>query len=63
MRTLVIVALAIIGAGIGALLDLLAIAQGWSGIVLFCTPAGLLVGLVAGILVARTFPNSQRTRR
>jgi hypothetical protein len=28
MRTLVIVALAIIGAGIGALLDLLAIAQG-----------------------------------
>jgi F0F1-type ATP synthase assembly protein I len=62
MRALVIVALAVIGTGVGALLDLLAIAQGWSGIVLFCTPAGLLVGLVAGVLVARTMPNKRRTK-
>jgi F0F1-type ATP synthase assembly protein I len=62
MRALVIVALAVIGAGVGALLDLLAYAQGWSGIVLFCTPAGLLVGLVAGVLVARTLPSRRRRR-
>ena len=62
MRALVIVALAVIGAGVGALLDLFAYAQGWSGIVLFCTPAGLLVGLVAGVLVARTLPSRGRRR-
>ena len=61
MRVIVIVALAVIGAGVGALLDLLAYAQGWGAIVLFCTPAGLLVGLVTGILVARKMPRRRRS--
>jgi membrane associated rhomboid family serine protease len=61
MRALVVASLAIVGTGVGALIDMVNRANGMDGFVV--APAGLVVGLLVGLLLARTFPRRRPRRR